>query len=207
MTATHTELSATSAASHAPRQSVVAEQEQRAFRALLDAMARPGTIQQLPEACVTDGVWGSALVVMQCLLDHEVTFAVEADDRSVAEQILRRTGARTAALADASYVLADAAHAVAVIEGAREGELEEPEHSATVVIVVSSVTGGTTRAALTGPGIATVMALELDGIERSALSALLERNAVFPSGIDTVFVDLTGRVVCVPRSTRIEQED
>jgi alpha-D-ribose 1-methylphosphonate 5-triphosphate synthase subunit PhnH len=190
-----------------PRQSVVADQEQRAFRALLDAMSRPGTTHALPAARPADGVWGSALVIMQCLLDHEVTFAVEADDRSVHEQILRRTGARSAALAAADYVLSDAAHAVDVIEMVSEGYFEEPERSATVVVLVDAVGSGSLRAVLSGPGIQTVQPLEIDGLDAAALRALVERNAVYPTGIDTILVDPQGRVACLPRSTRIELED
>lgn len=190
-----------------PRQSVTADQEQRAFRALLDAMSRPGTIHTLPAARPADGVWGSALVIMQCLLDHEVTFAVEADDRSVHEQILRRTGARSAALAAAGYVLSDAAHAVDVIEMVSEGYFEEPERSATVVVRVDAVGSGPLRAVLSGPGIQTVQPLEIEGLDAAALRALVERNAVYPTGIDTILVDPQGRVACLPRSTRIELED
>jgi len=191
----------------APRQTVVADQEQRAFRALLDAMSRPGTIHELPEARATDGAWGSALVVMQCLLDHEVTFAVEADDRSVHEQILRRTGARSDVLAAAGYVFADAAHALEVIEMASEGYLEEPERSATVVVRVDAIGSGSLRAVLSGPGIETVQSLAIEGLDASALHALIERNALYPTGIDIVLVDPQGRVACLPRSTRIEVED
>jgi alpha-D-ribose 1-methylphosphonate 5-triphosphate synthase subunit PhnH len=193
--------------SQAPRQSVVADQEQRAFRALLDAMARPGTVHALPAARAADGAWGSALVVLQCLLDHEVTFAVEADDRSVHEQILRRTGARSAAVAAADYVLADAAHALDVIELASEGYFEEPERSATVVVRVEAIGTGALRAVLSGPGIETVQPLAIAGLDAAALRALIDRNAVYPTGIDAIIVDPQGRVACLPRSTRIELED
>ncbi len=193
--------------SRAPRQTVVADQEQRAFRALLDAMSRPGTIHTLPEARGADGAWGSSLVVMQSLLDHEVTFAVEADDRSVHEQILRRTGARSDVLAAAGYVLTDAAHALDVIEMASEGYLEEPERSATVVVRVDAIGSGALRVSLSGPGIESVQPLSLDGLDVAALHALIERNAVYPTGIDIVLVDPQGRIACLPRSTRIELED
>lgn len=191
----------------APRQTMVADLEQRAFRALLEAMARPGSIGALPAARLADGAWGSALVVMQCLLDHEVTFAVEAEDRSVHEQILRRTGARSAALAAADYVLCDGEHAPQAIEDASDGYLEEPERAATLVVRVDAVGEGPLRAVLTGPGIETVQPLALRGLAAAALHTLIERNAVFPTGIDCIFVDPHGRVACLPRSTRIELED
>ena len=187
-----------------PSQGVVAAMEQRAFRALLDSMARPGTVSQLPAPRAADGVWGGALIVLQCLLDHEVTFCVEAADRYPQEQILRRTGARSAPLGDAGFVLADAEHAAVAIAGAREGDLEEPERSATVVVGVGTVGTGPLGVVLTGPGIATVATLELGGVEVGVLRAIAQRNAAFPTGIDAIFVDPEGRVACLPRSTRIE---
>jgi len=198
---------ATDTSAGAPRQTVVADQEQRAFRALLDAMSRPGTIHALPQARPADGAWGSALIVMQALLDHEVTFAVEADDRSVHEQILRRTGARSEALAAAGYVLADGAHALDVIEMVSEGYFEEPERSATVIIRVDAIGEGALRAVLSGPGVQTVQPLQVGGLSAAALRALIERNAGYPTGIDTILVDPQGRIACLPRTTRIELED
>ena len=190
-----------------PRQTVISDLEQRTFRALLDAMARPGTIRVLPASPGAEGPWATVLTVMQSLLDHEVTFCVEADDRSVHEQILRRTGARSASLDQADFVVTDAAHAAATITAAREGDLEAPERSATVIVRADHVGEGATQAVLSGPGIASVVPLALDGVTAEALRALVERNAAFPNGIDTVFVDTEGRVTCLPRSTRIELED
>ncbi len=170
-------------------------------------MSRPGTVGALPQSDLISGLWGSALVVLQCLLDHEVTFCVEADEASPREQLLRRTGARTAPLDEATFVLADAAHATAAIQGAREGDLESPERSATVVVQVAAVGSGPLRVALSGPGIEAVTHLEVTGLETAAFLALRERNGTFPTGIDLVLVDSAGRVVCLPRSTRIELED
>ncbi len=170
-------------------------------------MSRPGTVGALPQSDLSGGSWSRALLAMQCLLDHEVTFCVEADDGSPREQLLRRTGARTAALGAAAFVLADGAHATAAIQGAREGDLESPERSATVVVQVAEVGSGPLRVALSGPGIEAVTHLEVTGLETAAFLALRERNATFPTGIDVVLVDTSGRVACVPRSTRIDWED
>lgn len=197
----------TTRASMPPQQSVVGDLEQRTFRTLLECMSRPGSISTLPTSPLAEGPWGGSLLVMQCVLDHEVTFAVAATDDSVREQLLRRTGARTAPLGDAGFVLADAEHAATAIAAAREGHLEEPERSATVVIRVAEVGSGALRAVLSGPGIDGATRLELTGLEAAALLALRERNEAYPTGIDVVLVDLEGRVACLPRSTRIELED
>ena len=88
-----------------------------------------------------------------------------------------------------------------------EGYLEEPERSATVVVRVDAIGSGALRASLSGPGIESVQPLSVDGLDVAALHALIERNAVYPTGIDIVLVDPQGRIACLPRSTRIELED
>jgi len=190
-------------AASTPKPSAATALEQAAFRALLHAMSHPGLVQELPSPRTDDGAWGAALVVLQSLLDHEVTFHVASDDGYPREQILRRTGARSAVLAEANFVLADVAHAFEAIEAAYEGPFEEPERSATFVIVCDSIGEGLTAVELSGPGVDGERRFEVDGIGDDLFQALARRNAVFPNGIDVILVDQGRRVACVPRSTRM----
>jgi alpha-D-ribose 1-methylphosphonate 5-triphosphate synthase subunit PhnH len=187
-----------------PRPSATAALEQATFRALLTAMSRPGSIHELPSPREDDGSWGAALVVLQSLLDHEVTFHVAASDGYPREQLLRRTGARVAELASADFVLAHRERALAAIEGAREGPFEEPERSATVVVLCSEVGVGEVTLRLTGPGVDGEACLSVDGVTREAFESLVARNAPFPTGIDLVLVDQRRGVACLPRSTSIQ---
>lgn len=186
-----------------PRASAAAALEQAAFRTLLQAMSHPGTLYSLSEPRTEDNEWGAALVVLQALVDHEVTFHVAADDGYPHEQLLRRTGARSAPLDQANFVLTDAAHALTAIEAALEGPFEEPERSATVVVVCDALGFGPTVVELTGPGVDGERRFAVDGLGDDFFPALARRNAVFPSGIDVVLVDHGQQVACVPRSTRM----
>ena len=186
-----------------PTMSVPAQEEQATFRALLDAMARPGTVQSLPPRRVEDGEWGGALLVLQALLDHEVTFHVLSEQSLPHEQLLRRTGARSAALEQADFVLARGGGAVAAIEEAREGGFEEPERSATVIVLADSLDGDGVALTLSGPGIESTALLTVENVPVAAFEALRSRTVTFPQGVDVILVDTTGHVAAVPRSTRI----
>ena len=186
-----------------PTMSVPAQEEQATFRALLDAMARPGTVHSLPPRRVEDGEWGGALLVLQALLDHEVTFHVLSEQSLPHEQLLRRTGARSAALEQADFVLARGGGAVAAIEEAREGGFEEPERSATVIVLADSLDGDGVALTLSGPGIESTALLTVENVPVAAFEALRSRTVTFPQGVDVILVDTTGHVAAVPRSTRI----
>lgn len=186
-----------------PTMSVPAQEEQATFRALLDAMARPGTVHRLPSPRPEDGAWGGALLVLQALLDHEVTFHVLGDQTMPHDQLLRRTGARSAPLDRADFVLARGGGAVAAVEEAREGGFEEPERSATVVLLAASLCGDGVALTLSGPGIESTSMLAVEGLPAEAFEALRRRTVTFPEGVDAILVDTAGRVAALPRSTRI----
>ncbi|RJQ10431.1 MAG: phosphonate C-P lyase system protein PhnH [Dehalococcoidia bacterium] len=186
-----------------PTMSVPAQQEQATFRALLNAMARPGTVYHLPTPRPDDGIWGGALLVLQALLDHEVTFHVLSDQALPHDQLLRRTGARSASLGRADFVLARGGGAVAAVEEAREGGFEEPERSATVVLVVDSLGGDGVALTLSGPGIEATSMLSVGGVPAAAFESLRRRTITFPEGVDVILVDTADHVAALPRSTRI----
>ena len=187
----------------APTMSVPAQEEQATFRVLLDAMARPGTIHSLPPRRVEDGEWGGAFLVLQALLDHEVTFHVLSEQSMPHEQLLRRTGARSAPLGQADFVLTRGGGAVAAIEEAREGGFEEPERAATVILLTDSLGGDGVALTLSGPGIESTSLLTVENVPVAAFEALRGRTVTFPQGVDVILVDTAGQVASVPRSTRI----
>lgn len=183
--------------------------EQRTFRSLLSAMSMPGTIEVLTNtssaAISTDAGWDGVVAIAQTFLDHEVTFHVTVEDGAALEEaILRRTGARTAPLDRAGYVFTDTANARRAVVHAVEGALEEPEHSATVVIRCDNVGAGDLALRLSGPGVDGEIVLTLDGLDREVFEARNERTGPFPTGIDLLLVDGEGRVSGLPRSTQIE---
>ena len=202
---------------------------QAAFRALLDAMARPGEATELPrgDAALADdaaeaGLLTATVTVVDVLLDAATTFAVAGEGQTAARTVSRRTHALVSTVGEAPYVLLpvsvsgeDAARAVRVLT---PGTLLDPQLGATCVVECSSLVGsdrdggrvGSTAGVgaastwrLTGPGIKECAYVSCDRAD--VLLARIARGDEFPCGIDLVFVDRAGHVVAIPRTTSIEE--
>jgi alpha-D-ribose 1-methylphosphonate 5-triphosphate synthase subunit PhnH len=58
--------------------------------------------------------------------------------------------------------------------------------------------------ALTGPGIREeILPGPIEGLRPRETEHLKELNGDFPLGVDAVFIDDAGRILCIPRSTNI----
>lgn len=164
----------------------------RTFDALLWALSRPGEIRQLPEAGLE--------AVAESLCDREVS--LYASDAALAAR-LRRTGVRSAPLDAADYVLVPGgidAEMSARLAAANIGTMIYPESSAT--LIVAAELGRGTELRLAGPGIAGSATAAIGGID-AAFWATRNRACRYPLGWDVFIVD-GGRVLGLPRSTRIE---
>jgi len=187
---------------------------QRAFRALLQAMSHPGrTYPLFSESDRNSGQTGETgvMLVFRTLLDHEVCFSVlGAETESLEKAVSRLTGSRSAAAADADFVIVPDGKSGGAILRARRGTLEYPDSGATAIYAVKSLEGGdgsfvsAAAAVLKGPGIRGEIAVAIVGTSPEELADIKEMTSNFPLGIDCVFVDEAGMVMCIPRSTRIE---
>ena len=83
------------------------------------------------------------------------------------------------------------------------GEPEYPDRSATVVMAVDGLTPGR-GLRLTGPGIHGQARLRVDGPGPEFFRLLRDNRALFPLGLDFIFVS-KGRAACVPRSVLAEE--
>ena len=201
---------------------------QAAFRALLDAMARPGELAELPEAparvaaeATRMGVSAAALELVDVLLDAATSFAVAGPD---AETLSRAVAGRTHALvkpvADAAFVLVGTGvrgeEAADAVRAASAGTLVAPHLGATVLVECGSLVGLDEHGARTGfaSGLGELEEFELSGpgvngssrltLDRGdVMRARVARGDEFPCGIDLVFVDGAGHVACVPRSSAV----
>jgi alpha-D-ribose 1-methylphosphonate 5-triphosphate synthase subunit PhnH len=177
-----------------------ADTAQRAFRAVLDALARPGTVQQLP-AGPPDVP--AALLPVLALADLDTPVAVLADQGSWADAVATATTAPTVDL--------PAARLVAALRPLRSGEAfavhtgsaAAPEDGALVALAVPALAGGATLT-LRGPGIGGERTVAPQGVSADLTAARVA--ATFPAGFDLLLVDADGRVLGIPRSTRIEED-
>ncbi|HLF76217.1 MAG TPA: phosphonate C-P lyase system protein PhnH [Dehalococcoidia bacterium] len=186
-----------------------AEREQKTFRALLNAMARPGSVGRLPQ---TDfGVWyASLLCIAEALVDHEVTFATSMHNSAeLSDAILRQTGSREASPAEADYVFCDTGSLLQALSEAKDGPFEYPDENGTVVCLVQGIAGEPGRGTgliLSGPGIQDWLRVWVEGIPSDFAAAFEQRNSEPPMGLDLVLVAPDGSFTCLTRYTTLTQE-
>lgn len=181
---------------------------QQTFRALLTAMAKPGTVLTL----VSRPGESPEEAIAFALVDHEVAFAVVgkrhiegagAGAVSVARRITLRTGSTESEVADAAFVFAYTPLTASTWDLVRRGTLEYPDSGATVVYILPHVGAGRLVLTLTGPGIETEQRLALTGLPASEFVSRNEACDDYPMGVDCIFVDDEGHVACLPRSSKI----
>ncbi|MGA7576556.1 MAG: phosphonate C-P lyase system protein PhnH [Desulfobaccales bacterium] len=177
---------------------------QRTFRVLLQAMSHPGAILALPE-CGLEFGWQ---MLLPTLLDQEVTFAVLGNDRPRWEREIRQlTGCPPAGVSVADFLIVPEGDSHGELVQAKRGTLEYPDTGATVIYLVETLEAEA-RAELgpvcRGPGIRDQITPGIKGLGIREFLYLQEINREFPLGIDTIFLDRGNRLMCLPRSSRIE---
>lgn len=169
--------------------------QRSAFRALLEAWARPGTIADL---AAWSGGARARLTVLAALCDaatglHDAHGLLAPGDRS-------RLGALAAEAGTAHFILADATRDPAALAPAR-GSLLSPEQGATLVLDCQAVGEGP-AVRLCGPGIAGTAELRALGLDPRWWAARAAWCAP-PLGVDLVLCDAR-RIACIPRSSAVE---
>lgn len=185
-----------------------AAREQRVFRSLLDAMARPGTVATA-DLHPQSGRLGAAVSLLEAVLDHEVTFAVLPEQADLIDTLLRLTGSYVAAPDQADYLLCEGGGILRALHEAKEGIPEYPDQSATLVAAVASVSPQSGRGPplrLAGPGIKDTRTVWVDGFSQEHRQAFVERRDELPLGIDLVLVAPDGAFTCLTRYTRLREE-
>ncbi|AJF07116.1 phosphonate C-P lyase system protein PhnH [Geoalkalibacter subterraneus] len=172
------------------------EIQQQLFRALLNAMARPGSLEE--SVCTPEG-GASGLPVLAMLVDGEVSLADPHQLLQKRDWSLLQASEKSADTAD--YVLCNGKRTAEFTP--KLGTLTSPEQSATLVIAVSDLNSGTTRLKLMGPGIAETTYLHIDGLDTSWIQARQDWVCEFPLGVDLILVSET-QLAAIPRTTKVE---
>lgn len=184
---------------------------QRIFRIILDSMARPGKINCLPQIHLLDGEYNFPFLIARTLLDSEVGFACLDKEETLGQRIRDATGARPVDVSSAEFVFCDGRKRQEDLYRTNPGTLLFPDKGATVVMTVGRL--GLQRpeegvedlkeVELEGPGICGKKKVWISGIHEYNLKWLLLQNKEYPKGVDAILLDLDGRILCLPRSTKI----
>ena len=176
---------------------------QAAFRALMDALARPGTVKPLPPAAAAPSpLTATAAAVALTMLDYETPVWLDAplaQRPQVADWVRLHTGARvTSDPREAAFAfIADPVHAPA-FDGFSLGTPEYPDRSATLVLQVEDFGSGQ-RLLLAGPGIADVRSFSARPLPPDFQNRIAANRALFPRGVDVILVS-PNAVAALPRS-------
>lgn len=172
-------------------------QSAHAFRALLEAMARPGRIFAVMGAEPPAPISVAAGVALLTLTDATTPLhlAGAADCEALRGWIGFHTGAPLVAADQAQFALGTW-DALQPLSRFRIGEPSYPDRSATLIVELDRLEAQGAR--LTGPGIETEARLSLP--ETAAFRA---NRALFPLGFDCILT-CGARLAALPRSTNVE---
>ena len=178
---------------------------QRTFRALLDAMSRPGRIISIefPEKCPA-ALEPAAAAISLCVFDHDTEICL--GDGVAGVEVFDFLKFNCGCPITKSTMLSDFA-IVSSLSGLpgltqfKQGSDEFPERSTTLIAQVPDLEAGA-AICLTGPGIETESSLRVAGIPDYFWRERRGQNEIFPRGVDIVFA-CGDRIVALPRSTRL----
>ena len=178
---------------------------QAVFRAILQAMSRPGLVCEIglptsPPAPLNDATASVALALFD--LSTPLWVSPDLASPAMAEHLRFHTGCPlTERAANAAFAIIDGDQA-ADLDGFAVGTPEYPDKSTTVIVQVGGLApDGGVR--LSGPGIEDVHAIAVDGIHLDFWRERAKVNAAFPLGLD--FVLTCGeRLAALPRTTKAE---
>ena len=145
------------------------------------------------------------LRLLDALLDPQVSCCLLDTDPLIEEQLQTMSGVRFGPPEDADFLLALHGGSNGFALRARRGRLDYPDQGATILYLVEQLAEGTPASGikLSGPGIRKFAYPRIVGLVEQELDQLRQANADYPLGIDAIFIDRTGQLMCLPRSTRI----
>jgi alpha-D-ribose 1-methylphosphonate 5-triphosphate synthase subunit PhnH len=179
---------------------------QSTFRSVMDAMARPGSVQRVASAAGSPVTMmrGTAAIALT-LFDHDTPIWLDAQmsaTADVAKWLKFHTSAPVIADSSiASFALVGDPKNLPSLDRFAFGSNEYPDRSTTVILQVESLTNGP-AVKLEGPGIDGSATLRASIQPRDLFERLAINATLFPRGIDVVLVH-DDAIVAIPRTTRI----
>jgi len=172
-------------------------QSARAFRAVLDALSRPGVIVMLAGAAPPAPLSAAAGVLVLTLVDGTTPLHLAGghDTPALRDWITFHTGAPLVGPAEAVFVIG-IWEALQPVSRFAIGRADYPDRAASLIVEMPRLEASGAR--LTGPGIATEAHLSLPEV-----AAFQANRALFPLGFDT-YLTCGSRLAGLPRSTRVE---
>jgi alpha-D-ribose 1-methylphosphonate 5-triphosphate synthase subunit PhnH len=179
---------------------------QSTFRSVMEAMARPGSVQRVTASIGTPPpmMRGVAAIALT-LFDHDTPIWLDekmSETMDVARWLKFHSGAPIVADTSISaFALVGDAGALPDLDRFALGSNEYPDRSTTLILQVASLTQGQAYE-LRGPGIDGSAVLNATFEPKDLFDRLSINATLFPRGIDVVLV-ADDAIVAIPRTTRL----
>lgn len=179
---------------------------QTVFRAVMDAMARPGSVRRLPGFTSPPAPLSPvAAAVALTLCDNDTPVWLDASlqpSAAVKAWLGFHTGAPLAHTpAEAHFAIVAGPAELIAFDNFAQGTQEYPDRSATLILQLDSLASGP-KLLLEGPGIEKAATLSPSLLPRHFVEQWKQNNQRFPRGVDVILAAPEG-VACLPRTTRI----
>ncbi|MCS3764313.1 phosphonate C-P lyase system protein PhnH [Bradyrhizobium centrosematis] len=179
---------------------------QSTFRSVMDAMARPGSVQRIvPGAGAPESMMRGTAAIALTLFDHDTPLWLDArmaERLDVVKWLKFHTGAPVVQDSSiASFALISDGAVLPPLERFALGTSEYPDRSTTVILQVESLDAGRSFE-LRGPGIDGAATLQASIKPFDLFERLRFNEPLFPRGIDVVLV-ADDSVVAIPRTIRV----
>ncbi|MFB2551829.1 phosphonate C-P lyase system protein PhnH [Ensifer soli] len=178
-------------------------QSQAVFRALMDAMARPGTIVTLParaEPPTPLGPAAGAVALTLCDGDTPVYLAPPLLASALPGWLAFHTGAPVTRVKAEAHFAFTGPEALC-LSAFSAGTQDYPDRSTTLVVELLALAGGR-RLTLRGPGIEATTEIAPAGLPEIFPDLWAENRALFPRGVDLILA-AGSEILCLPRTTRL----
>jgi len=181
---------------------------QRVFRAVLDAIARPGRIVALDPLVVAPApLFATTADILLAMADFETAIWLDARlavAPEVAAYLRFHTGAKIVTdPAEATFAAISDPSACPVLAAFGQGTADYPDRSTTLIIQSERL--ATSGRAFEGPGIDGRIAFSAEPAVPGLIAQLVQNRATFPCGVDLVFVTQSA-MAALPRSVRLVKD-
>ncbi|WP_137133154.1 phosphonate C-P lyase system protein PhnH [Rhizobium sp. FKY42] len=179
---------------------------QAVFRAAMDALARPGTIQQIGcPLTPPKGLCAASAALMLTLCDYDTPVYLSA---ALAQGVVPgwlgfHAGAKiTSDKSTCAFAFFEKGSTLPAFGHFSQGTQDYPDRSTTIILEVASLEGGA-RLSLSGPGINGATEIAPLGLPATFLDQWRVNRALFPRGIDLILT-CSNRLIGLPRTVNIK---
>jgi alpha-D-ribose 1-methylphosphonate 5-triphosphate synthase subunit PhnH len=178
---------------------------QTVFKAIMDAMARPGSVGTVAADIMPPAPFSlaqAAIALTLCDHDTPVWFSLSLAKSAAPSWLAFHAGAPTTSdKLDARFAFLEEGSTVSLLNQFAVGTQEYPDRSTTVVLEISGLSGGA-GLALSGPGIDGARMVAPAGLADNFARLWNDNRALYPRGVDLILT--AGRnFFCLPRTAQI----